>query len=310
LPISCSRPASDSLGKACAVEVRTIGGITAVETKYYKVRHFEDNLHIYSRRYFSEQLTLFDEMMELYMEPLDDIAGGWQSREEKSPEIILLARMFNDFESTKLLLLYGLPEQAMMTMRDIIECMMLFRLFGKDAKLALRWMRNLKEYHPSNVKKRLDELRVDCPEYVYYGMLSELAHANLLSVVSRVTETKLTDHLIIQTYHFGGMNNPTWIGLVFKNLLILSFMTLVSVLPPAYFPVMSNREEWWGKVTGLKDRLVGLGAGLQFEEDETIGKDKVETDKIRKKLRLVRVETSLFDKEAIASDRGFSDTVP
>lgn len=280
-----------------------------METNYDKVKHFEDNLHIHSCKYFSKQLALFDEMMEVYIEPLDEITSGWHFKEEKSAAMILLARLFNDFESSKLLLLYGLPEQAMMAMRDIIECMMLFRLFGSDPKLALRWMKNLKEYHPSTVKARLDELKVDCPEYSFYGMLSELAHPNLLSVASRVTEQKLTDDLIIESYHFGGMNNPTWIGNVFRNLFIFLFLTLASVLAPAHFPFLKNPEEWGNKVMALKDRLVELGADIQVEEVELTGKEKVERDMVFKKLKIAKIKAvfSLFDKDKIACDKGFPD---
>ena len=96
-----------------------------------------------------------------------------------------------------------------MPLRDVIECMMLFRLFIYDSKLASRWMDDLKEYHPLNVKKRLDELEVDCPEYIYYGLLSQLTHPNLLSAMSIVTERRLNDGLISRAFNLGGMNNPT-----------------------------------------------------------------------------------------------------
>ena len=191
-----------------------------METYYTKIKRFEDNLYIHSSSYFDKQLAVFDEMMELYLEPLDDLADAQPTKKGiGDPLIILLARIFNDFESSKLLVLRGFTEPAQMPVRDVIECMMLFRLFNSDSKLALRWMNNLKEYHPSSVKKRLDELEVDCPEYIYYGLLSELTHPNLLSAMSIVTEKRLTDGLISRAFNFGGMNNPTWIGLIFTNIL-------------------------------------------------------------------------------------------
>lgn len=280
-----------------------------METYYAKIKRYEDNLHIHSSRYFNKQLALFDEMMELYLEPLDDLAGALPAnKEEKSPLIILLARIFNDFESSKLLILRGFTEPAQMPMRDVIECMMLFRLFIYDSKLALRWMYNLKEYRPSSVKKRLDELEVDCPEYIYYGLLSELTHANLLSAMSIVTEKRLTDGLISRAYNFGGMNNPTWIGQVFINILILLFLTLQSILPLVYFDVMNRPDEWWDKVEGLKDRLVELGANIQVEEVELTDKEKRIQDQTLKKLgKLVQVKTTLFDKKKVAEDKGFPE---
>jgi len=279
-----------------------------METKYDKVKNFEGSLHLRSCKHFSKQLALFDEWMELYLEPLDKISSGIHLK-EKSPIIVLLARMFNDFESSKLLLLYGLPEQANMTMRDIIECMMLIRLFGNDSKLALRWMENLKEYHPSYVKKRLDELEIDCPEYAFYGTLSTLTHANLLSVVSTVTEKMLTNNLLLQTYHFGGINNPSWIELVFNILFIFLSVTLASVLPPVYSPYMSNPEEWWNKQVELSGKLKELlGDSIQFEEVEKTGKGKAERDMVFKKLGLIKIKATFFDKEKIASDKGFPDS--
>lgn len=275
---------------------------------YDKVKHFEYALQIHSYKYFSEKLSLFDEMMEVYLEPLDDISSGWQLKEEKSPEIILIARMFNDFESSRLLLLNGLPEQAIMAMRDIVECSMLFRLFGSAPKLALRWMKDLKEYQPSDVKRKLDELGVDCPEHIYYGMLSQLAHVNLLSVVSRVTESKLTDEWIIQTYHFGGMNNPTWIDLVLNSLLILIFTVMWSVLPPAYSSTLKNPEGWCDKVISLGEKVEKLEIGLQIKEAEINGKTRIERDKVFRKLKIVTTKSALFDKDKIASDKGFPTT--
>lgn len=278
-----------------------------MSTNYDKVKQFEYALHIHSYKYFGKQLALFDEMMETYLEPLDEINRDWQNKEEKSAEIILLARMFNDFESSRFLLLNGLPEQANMTTRDIIECAILFRLFGSDSKLASRWMKNLKEYNISNAKKRLDELKVECPEYQLYGFLSQLAHVNMLSVVSRVTETKLTDDLFIQTYHFGGMNNPTWIELVFNNLLLVIFMVLWSVLPPAYSSYVKNPQEWYDKVIVIGEKIEKLIPGLQIEDIEVTGREKVERDRVFRKLKLVRINTNLFNKEKIASDKGFQD---
>jgi hypothetical protein len=276
-------------------------------TNYDEVKSFEYSLHIHSYKHFSKQVALFEDMMELYMEPIREIANSWHFKEEKSAPMLLLSRLFNDFESARLLLLNGLPGQAAMPLRDSIECMMLFRLFGSEPKLALRWMKNLKEYRPSNVKARLDKLKVDCPEYAFYGMLSELTHANLLSVVSIATEKKLTNDLLVQTYHFGGLNNPTWIGIVFNYLFIFLYLILTSVLPLAYFPYMKDPQEWWNKVVGLKDKLGELVEGLEFEKEEETGKDKAEQELVFRKLKLAKVHAALFDKERIAADEGFPD---
>ena len=280
-----------------------------METYYAKIKRFENNLQIHSSSYFDKQLALFDEMMELYLEPLDDLVDALPTKKGiGDPLIILLARIFNDFESSKLLVLRGYTEPAQMPLRDVIECMMLFRLFIYDSKLASRWMNDLKEYHPSNVKKRLDELEVDCPEYIYYGLLSQLTHPNLLSAMSIVTEKRLTNGLISRAFNFGGMNNPTWIGQIFLDIVILLFLNLQSILPLVYFNVLKRPNEWWGKVEGLKDKLVELGANIQVEEVEFTDEEKKLQGQTLKKLgKLVRVETTLFDKKKIAEDKGFPE---
>jgi len=235
---------------------------------YADIKSYESSLHTHISEHFSERLSLFDEIMEVYLEPLDEVCGYWHYKEEKSPTILLLARMFNDFESAKLLLLHGQPEQAMMPTRDIIESMMLLRLFGSDSKLALRWMKDLKEYHPAKVKERLGELKILCPEHAFYQSLSQLAHVNLLSVAHRATEKKQSSNLIVQSYHFGGINNPTWIRL-------------------------------------LRDKLLEIGADFQLAEDTPEGEDKIERDRVFKKLGIEKIRLALFNMEEIVSDKGF-----
>lgn len=278
-------------------------------TNYDEVKNFELSLQIHSYKHFSKQVALFEEVMELFLEPLNEVTSNWHYKEEKGSLMFVLTRMFNDYESSRLMLLNGLPEQAIMPMRDAIECMMLFRLFSEDSKFALRWTEYFKEYHPSIVKTFLEELEVDCPEYAFYGMLSEMAHPNLLSVASKVTERELANNTIIRTYHFGGMNRPTWIGPVFNNLLVILLMAILSVLSPTYFRFMKDPEEWWNKVLVVKDRLVEFGAGLHFEEVEKTGRDKVAEEIVFKKLKVWRIKAELeeLDSKKIAEDEGFSE---
>lgn len=278
-------------------------------TNYDEVKHFQLSLQIHSYKHFDKQVALYEEMMELFMEPLNEVTSQWHYKEEKSSLMFVLTRMFNDYESSRLMLLNGLPEQAIMPMRDAIECMMLFRLFSEDSKFALRWTEFFKEYHASTVKTFLDELEIDCPEYAFYGMFSEMVHPNLLSVASKVTEHELKDSMLIRRYHFGGMNRPTWTGPVFGNLLVIQLMTIMSVLPPTYFRFMKNPEEWRNKVLAAKDKLAELGADLHFEEVEKTGKDKVEQERVFKKLKLWRIKAELekLDEKRIAADKGFTE---
>lgn len=280
---------------------------------YDEVKHYELSLQIHSYKHFDKKVALFEEMMELFLEPLDEVTSKWQSNykdDERSSLMFVLVRMFNDYESSRLMLLNGLPEQAIMPMRDAIECMMLFRLFSKDSKYAFRWVEYFKEYKASIVKTFLDELEIDCPEYAFYGMLSEMVHPNLLSVASKVTEKEQTNNTLVRTFHFGGMNRPTWTEQVFNYLLVILMMTLLSAFPPTYFRFMKNPEEWGNKVLAAKDRLAEFGAHLQLEEVEKTGKDKVEQERVFKKLKLWRIKAELekLDEKRIAADKGFPET--
>lgn len=274
---------------------------------YDEIKNYELKLQIHSYKYFDKQVTLFEEMMELFLEPLNEVTSNWHHREEKTALMFILTRIFNDYESSRLMLLNGLPEQAVMPMRDAIECMMLFRLFSEDSKFALRWTDYFKEYKASTVKTFLDELKVECPEYAFYGMYSEMVHPNLLSVASKVTEHELANKGIMREYHFGGMNRPTWTEQVFNHLLVMILMTIFSVLPPTYARFMTNPYEWWDKVLAVKDKLVKFGANLHFEKVEKTGKAKVEQERISNKLKLWRIKAELekFDEKRIATDKGF-----
>lgn len=274
---------------------------------YNEIKNFELKLQIQSYSYFNKQIALFEEMMELFLEPLNEVTNNWHNKEEKSALLFLLTRIFNDYESSRLLLLNGLPEQAVMPMRDTIECMMLFRLFNKDSKFALRWTEYFKEYKASTVKTFLDELKCDCPEYGFYGMFSEMVHPNLLSVASKVTEHEVAKNKLIRSYHFGGMNRPTWTMQVFNNLLIILLMTLSSILPLNYFRFMENPEKWRDKVKAVTDKLGELGADLKLEQKETTIKNKNEQAIISKKLKVWRLKAELekINEKRIIDDKGF-----
>lgn len=276
-------------------------------TDYDDVKQFELWLQIRSHTHFKGQVDWFEEMMELFLEPLDEVIGHWHNQEEKGALMFVLTRLFNDFESSRLLLLSGLPEQAVMPMRDAIECMMLFRLFSKDTKYALRWIEYIKEYKASVVKTLLNELKVECPEYAFYGMFSEMVHPNLLSVASKVTEHEQANNGLVRRYHFGGMNRPTWISVIFNNLLVLLLMTLLSVLQPTYCYLLKNPEDWWSRVLDVKDKLVEFGAGIQLEAVEKTGEEKVEQEMVFGKLKVWRIKAELekLDEKRITADEGF-----
>jgi len=273
-----------------------------------EIKQFELSLHIHSYKHFEKQVILFEEMMELFLEPLNEVTSKWHNKEEKCALMFTLIRMFNDYETARLLLLNGFPEQAVMPMRDAIECMMLFRLFGKNPKFALRWTDYFKEYKASTVKTFLDELGVDCPEYAFYGMFSQMVHPNLLSVASKVTEHELGAKGMVRSYHFGGMNRPTWTTPVFNNLLVFLLMTILSVLSPVYSIYMKNPEEWWNKVLLVKDKLAKLGANLTVEEAEQTAEQRKIKEQVHRKLKMWKIKAELENLEykQIIRDKGYS----
>lgn len=77
-----------------------------------------------------KERLLYSEMIELLLESIKPLEG--YRKDTVYDELSLLTvftRLFNDAEGAKGLLLRGLPSQANIVIRDIIECTMLFRLF-------------------------------------------------------------------------------------------------------------------------------------------------------------------------------------
>lgn len=46
---------------------------------YDEVKRFELSLQIHSYKHFDKKVALFEEMMELFLEPLDEVTSNWQS---------------------------------------------------------------------------------------------------------------------------------------------------------------------------------------------------------------------------------------
>jgi hypothetical protein len=261
--------------------------------EYDEIKNFDLSLQIKFYKQFNDQIKLFEEMMELFLEPLNEVISNWQYKEENEPLVPVIVRMFNDFESSRLLLLNGFPEQAIMSMRDSIECMMLFRLFRGDSKYALRWIDYIKEYKASSIKTLLDSLKLDCPEYAFYGMFSEMAHPNILSVASKVTEYKQDDETTIRRFHLGGMNRASWTEIVFNHLLASMLMTLVSVLPPTYLTLMKKPDEWLSKVLSVRVKCKELRVKIESKGNEETTKEKIISERLYKKFKLSRIEAEL-----------------
>jgi hypothetical protein len=257
---------------------------------YDRVRDFEDKLYDWTRGIFLAERLAFAQQIELALEPLDSAMPSWNHDKTKSGVMILLSRMFNDFEAAQQLILRGLPEQTVHPVRDAIECMMVIRLIQAEPKMALRWMKDLKQYSASNCKALLDERGVECPEYAFYAGLSNLAHPNIYSSILHVSETQ-TEAGLIWTYHVGGMRNERWLQLAFFNLLTVVQMGLLTILPTLYVPVMEKPLDWYHRVRDLLPTLDKLGIEIEQLPDESAKPDKQVMEKL---LRPYRVHTRLL----------------
>jgi hypothetical protein len=252
---------------------------------YDKVRLFEDRLYDWTRGIFLGERDAFARQMELVLEPLESAMPSWHHDRIKSGVVILLSRMFNDFQATQELILRGLPEQTVAAVRDAIECMMVIRLFQAEPKTALRWMKDLKQYSAGNCKTLLDERGIECPEYVFYAGLSNLAHPNIFSSVLQVSETK-TEAGLIWTYHFGGMRNDTWLQLWFFNLLTVVQLALLTILPDLYAPAMEDPVGWYHRVRDMLPTLEKLGIEIEELRQESAERDQRLTEKLTRPFRI------------------------
>ena len=164
--------------------------------------------------------------------------------------------LFNDFEAAIRLTLRGLGPQAYMPIRDCVETMLLLELFGVDHKLALRWMKDLKEYQAGNVIAILkNDHGIDLPLNELYNMFSQLAHVNFVSAVHVVEEVEAGEDQFLRTYHFGGYRNEGFMESLLVIILTLQVMALRVVLPGRYSGIDPEYELWWKDVCELPSIL-------------------------------------------------------
>ena len=267
---------------------------------YDAVVNFEERLHQWTKGLFLEERMIFAEMAELLFEPLEYFPRLLKGEEADRKSVIpmLISRLFNDFEAAKLLILNGLCEQAYMPLRDGLECMGLIRLFDADGELALRWVTKLAEYHPNDVRRRLEELDVDAPEFAFYGFMSTLSHANVLGSVTHVQERDVGNQTLLRTYHFGGYANEKWIGMQLQALLIQMLFALAGPLTQIYKQYVPNIQEWHDKVVALVPRLqkCGIDIGIDWEDMSEEGEDELHP---RVKKAILKIEQKLFDMNLI-----------
>lgn len=233
--------------------------------EYEKIEKFGSEIYEWYKGILLKERLLCGEMIELLLESVKPLGGYRKDTVYDELSLFTLAtRLFNDAEGVKHLLLRGLPSQAQIVIRDIIECTMLFRLFLKNPELAKRWLMDLKEYQLGDVNVKLLEMGVDAREYAFYGLLSHEGHSNLLASLSNVQEEEVEEGMR-RTFHFGSSRTPETIYFVQQGFLTLFFLLHISLIEPLaeFYSQHSDTDSfsiWAEKVNNLLPKLEELVA--------------------------------------------------
>ena len=233
--------------------------------EYGKIASATSEIYEWYKGVLLKERLLYGEMVVLLIESVKPLGGYRKDTVYDELALFTLAtRIFNDSEGAKHLLLQGLPSQAQIVLRDIIECTMLFRLFLKNPELAKRWLMESREYQPGDVNTKLLEMSIHAREYAFYGLLSHEGHANLLACLSSVQEKEVKEGML-RTFHFGSTRTPEAIFFVQQGFLMLFFLLHISLTEPLaeYYSQHSDTDSfttWAKKVNSLFPKLEGFVA--------------------------------------------------
>jgi len=260
--------------------------------EYDKIENGEAKISEWLRGRFLKERLLFTEMAELMLESFKPLIGRQRDTDEGKLALLTLAtRMFNDAEGAKRLLLWGLPDQAQPVIRDIIECMLLFRLFLQKPKTAKKWLTDLAEYQPGDVNAKLLEFGVNAGEYAWYGLLSHESHSNLLASLSHVQETDVGEQGMLRRFYFGSARTTETEYFIQQSFLTLFFLLHLALLEPLaeLYDRYSESDVfkiWYGKVANLLPKLEDLTSEVTVKRttDTPQAKD-IPQKLIMKKLR-------------------------
>ncbi|MFB0559262.1 MAG: DUF5677 domain-containing protein [Dehalococcoidales bacterium] len=228
--------------------------------EYEKLENVGSEIYEWYKGMLLKERLLYSEMIELLLESVKPLEGYRKDTAYNELALLtLVTRLLNDAEGAKHLLLRGLPSQARIVIRDIIECSMLFRLFLKNPKVAKRWLMGLKEYQVGDVYAKLLEMSVDAREYAFYGVLSHEGHSNLLASISNVQEKEVEEGML-RTFHFGSSRTPETIFFVQQGFLTLFFLLHISLIEPLaeFYSQHSDMDSftiWAEKVNNLFPKL-------------------------------------------------------
>jgi len=248
--------------------------------EYERIEKVEAKISEWLKGVFLKERLLLAEMLELILESFKPLGGRRKDTDECELALATLAtRMFNDAEGAKQLLLWGLPDQAEPVIRDIIECMLLFRLFLRKPKTGKKWLMNLTQYQPRHVNAELLKLGVHAKEYAWYGLLSHAGHANLLASLSHTQEMDVGEQGMLRQFHFGSARTAETERFIQWGFLPLFFLLYVALNEPLAELYYGRSESdvfstWCTKVNDLKPKLLELFS--EIAEKPAFGASKVD----------------------------------
>jgi len=278
-----------------------------MKADYAQIQHRSAKVHERNRAFFLKELVLYGRMTELILGPTAEVPPKWRyavkwAGDAQAAMELVIARMFNDFEATKHLILHGLCEQIHMPLRDSNECMMLIRLFNRDPKRAQDWILELKHYPSDQVRDWLSELGEKVPEYELYRRFSQRSHPNFIGSSYRIEESTQQDGPIeSRTIHYSAYPNDEWTAVSFKWLLVTMYWSLAIVLPPIYVPFMADAGAWTSAVQSLWSELHALDSNIWRKpsprEGDLSDLNKWRISQARRRLGLERLQSMLSNQE-------------
>jgi len=260
--------------------------------EYEKLENIESEIYEWYKGILLKERLLYGEMIELLLESIRPLGGYRKDTVYDELALFTLAtRIFNDSEGAKNLLLQGLPSQAQPILRDIIECIMLFRMFLKNPELAKRWLMDLKEYQPKDVYTKLAKISIDAREYALYGQLSHGGHSNLLASLSSVQEKEVKEGML-RTFHFGSSRTPETVFFVQQGFVTLFFLLHISLIEPlaefySQHSDVSSFDVWAIKVNNLLPKMEEFVAEISKRKiGEGAQVDKRIIELVEKRMRM------------------------
>jgi len=278
--------------------------------EYERIEKNEIKISDWLKGKFLKERLLFGEMVELMLESVKPLSGRRKGTNKEELALLTLAtRIFNDLEGAKQLLLWGLPDQANTVIRDIIECILLLRLFLNKPKTAAKWLTNLTEYRPGIIYAELSKSGIDAKEYSFYGILSHSGHSNLLASLSHTQEIDFGKKRILNLFHFGStrtVESEKFIQYGFLMLFFLFYLALMEPLAELHYRYSESDvfELWYSKIDILRPQLIELSS--EITQKTVDGVDHTLLELIRKKMRFEDFKKRITGDSKVPTKNGTS----